>query len=807
MEIRSGSFSYVRGRDSGPRTDERTFNFNSPVNQAVAILTGTNFGFSPRDDHHLGLVNVRLDTSVDDDVVTVTGTFGVRDWSGEWDDDYEGTIQFLLLADLETGARPSNLSITGIEFNQATQFFRSQLHLDPANIRPDNSIPMIARKNTLVRVYVDTQNDPTRPTIANVSGSLEIRPAGSASWTSLNPLNAPIPPIQDGAIRRVNANHTLNFSIPGPFSSGRLDYRMRAFDASHPGQPGFTSGRTQGSLQFANVSPLRIRGVGVHYTGKDSIGNPTDIPAPSIVDLRNTLSFTAKTYPVGQVFISGFDTITYDGDFTDKSGDGCGSGWDGLLDRLRDMQGDSDDVYFGIIADSVPRGWGGCGGGDGRVAAAPVGRTRTTAQEVAHAFDRDHAPCPPPGQPDAPDNIDGDYPVYDAFMSGSIGEYGIDDSGAVQDPATTGDFMSYCSPKWVSPYTYLGLLGNFPTVFSSSRSPSRSPKDDEENLRLIEQHLFLKFRIYRSGEVVVAPSFHYESRNIERKGKWTPYGIELRDAKDHVLISRRVWLLDRHKNLDSAWLDFTKQLPFPQNTAFVVFTCGQSGDCAQKELHRVKVLPNPPQVRITSPKKRGELRGKVKVAWQAQSGGRTSLVRYSNDAGRTWQGVAPPTQAKSLEVDLDRLPGGEACLFQVLVSSGIRTGMAVSIPFRVHRKETEVTLSPPEGGTGVTLGERLTLVGEAFSPDVGSIRQEDLEWTSDMQGKLGSGNELDLDQLQPGRHTITLSAPGVGKQRPSAKIRIELRTPKPRSHTSRTHPDHRSMDHDAGRISHESEGD
>src|SRR5262249_8265785 len=158
-----------------------------------------------------------------------------------------------------------------------------------------------------------------------------------------------------------------------------------------------------------------------------------------------------------------------------------------------DMQGDDDDVYFGIIPNSVPRGWGGCGGGDGRGAAAPVSGTRTTtAQEVAHAFDPDHAPAPAPGQPYAPRNDDWNYPVYDAFMSGSIGEYGLDDSASVQDPATTADFMSYCGPKWVSPYTYLGLLENFPAVFSSARSLSQSPTDDEENLRLSEQHLFLK---------------------------------------------------------------------------------------------------------------------------------------------------------------------------------------------------------------------------------------------------------------------------------------------------------------------------
>ena len=319
----------------------------------------------------------------------------------------------------------------------------------------------------------------------------------------------------------------------------------------------------------------------------------------------------------------------------------------------------------------------------------------------------------------------------------------------------------------------------------------------------------------RGGSCSVLEDYAERILALVAEQPWTPYGIELRDWKDHVLTSRRVWLLDQHKNLDSAWLDFTKQLPFPKNTAFIVFTCGQTGDCVQKELHRVKVSPHVPHVRITSPEKSDELRGKVTVSWQVQPASEesnegtvfASLVRYSNDAGRTWQGIAPRTEAKSLEVDLDRLPGGEACLFQVLVTSGIRTGMAVSAPFRVPRKEVEVTLSPPKGGTVITLGERSTLVGEAFSPDLGSVRPEDLEWTSDVQGNLGSGNELDLEQLRPGRHTITLSAPGAGERKPSAEIQIEVCEPKPRSHTSRTNPGHRSVDHDAGQIRYVPEGD
>ena len=75
--------------------DRAFVNFTSPVTQAVAGLTGTDFGFSPRDDHHLGLVSVKLATSIDNDIVTVEGTFGVRDWSDNWDDDYEGRARQL----------------------------------------------------------------------------------------------------------------------------------------------------------------------------------------------------------------------------------------------------------------------------------------------------------------------------------------------------------------------------------------------------------------------------------------------------------------------------------------------------------------------------------------------------------------------------------------------------------------------------------------------------------------------------------------------------------------------------------------
>jgi hypothetical protein len=122
----------------------------------VAGLTGYTTQFRP-DDHHLGQFRVQLNPTVAANTVTVSATFGLRDWSGDWDDEYTGTVNFVVLADLESATAPPvrpDVQILDAEFNQVIQFFRSAAHLDTANVRADNSIPLMGVP-TGVRLYVD----------------------------------------------------------------------------------------------------------------------------------------------------------------------------------------------------------------------------------------------------------------------------------------------------------------------------------------------------------------------------------------------------------------------------------------------------------------------------------------------------------------------------------------------------------------------------------------------------------------------------------------------------------------------------
>lgn len=102
MEIREGTISFNRHRGSGPRSDNDEVVFSGPVTQAVAILKGFDVGFSPRDDHHLGNLEIRLEANIDPlapQRVNIDAVFGLRDWSGDWDDRYEGEIHFTVIAE------------------------------------------------------------------------------------------------------------------------------------------------------------------------------------------------------------------------------------------------------------------------------------------------------------------------------------------------------------------------------------------------------------------------------------------------------------------------------------------------------------------------------------------------------------------------------------------------------------------------------------------------------------------------------------------------------------------------------------
>jgi hypothetical protein len=449
MDLRAGSLDFsLPLSGGGPRTASATVVFPRTVNTAVAGLTGYAAEYSGGNDHHLGLLEIKLDTTINDNTVTVDGRFGLRDWSGNWDDEYDGSIDFVVVADLVPAGTPpprGDLSITDMELNQAVQFFRSASFLDPANVRPNNSIFLIARKNTGVRVYVDWDSSAGLPPITNLTGQLTVETSGGT--VLLNPINpgGAITPKPATQINQALANDTLNFLIPAGQSVGTVTVSCQVWDQAAPASKSAAFTRT---LVFVAVPPLNFFLVGV---------NLTNIPAaaPTQAQISGAMSaFLVKTYPRGDILQTGFTTINFGETVTGTSSSGCTSGFNDLLEKLEDLGGGSGNLVYGGLPTppgGIPAGVVGCNEslGDG-VGTSFIGLPSTIAHEMGHALGRDHS------------DTDSNYPKYASFPTSSIGVFGFDPTtNTVFNPASAQDFMNANVPgtPWVSPYTYQALLG------------------------------------------------------------------------------------------------------------------------------------------------------------------------------------------------------------------------------------------------------------------------------------------------------------------------------------------------------------
>src|SRR5262249_35551507 len=109
MQIINGQQFMFSSTTGSAKSATQNFEFGQDsVISATAVIVGIDVEFANRNDHHLGRLQVSLDTRVNhspiagqNDTVSVDANFGLRDWSGgsagddlNGDDPVKGTIQY-----------------------------------------------------------------------------------------------------------------------------------------------------------------------------------------------------------------------------------------------------------------------------------------------------------------------------------------------------------------------------------------------------------------------------------------------------------------------------------------------------------------------------------------------------------------------------------------------------------------------------------------------------------------------------------------------------------------------------------------
>lgn len=350
--------------------------------------------------------------------------------------------------------------VAGVEVTQAVQ----DMH---------HSVPLVAGKQTMIRVYLDRPD----PAVVTVRGEVEITGEhGTAAVPSLDTLELDGAANGDITTRRAGLVTSLNFLLPGNVNvAGSWTVRISSVVTADTGialidaDPGFTQ-----QFDLIDTPPLRVRVVSIRHQA----GNPLKNFEPAARDYEMFASWLRRAYPVPQVIISRvttdaaqpwpFSAVQINAQVTAIRNLDIASGEDPLTHYVAIVSDGDGRTFMRGKASGIPSS-----ADASAVASAPVGARLYpwdtdgcygdwyAAHELAHTLGRRHVgtPCG-----DAP--ADPLYPfpegalsnADEAFVGLDMGDPALGVPTRVFRGTQSHDLMCYCPFIWMSAYTYSGIL-------------------------------------------------------------------------------------------------------------------------------------------------------------------------------------------------------------------------------------------------------------------------------------------------------------------------------------------------------------
>jgi hypothetical protein len=395
--------------------------------------------------------------------------------------------------------------------------------------------------------------------------------------------------------------------------------------------------------------------------------------------------------------------------------------------------------------------------------------------ELVHDYDLFHT-----NTVDACGSNDGnsDFP----YSSSSIQEFGFNPiTGKIYNPTLTHDLMSYCPSGgsklgWIAPFTWTKMFNKLiPPPFTPIKS---APKPYAFTIESATESLQVNALVYNplydpptQGNL---GSLYRLPGGVAYALPQGDYAVELRDQANQILSSMTFTVTfeseyDAHgepSDPDSpppfppeptTSEDVSFIMPWVDGTTQVVLT--HLGEVIDSRL----VSANPPEVKITSPVEQETWLPKSShsLIWEgtdADGDPLTYTIFYSHDGGANWILFDTDLTGTSRLINTDEMAGGSDTRFRVVATDGVNTGFdetdqAISIP----NQAPQAVILNPENGSSYLPGSLVVLEGIGTDMEDGTLPDEALTWTSDVQGSLGIGPSLPLNVLSFGTHLITLT--------------------------------------------------
>lgn len=540
----------------------------------------------------------------------------------------------------------------------------SDLEITQAVQQPGNPVRLIAGRTTIVR-YTLVDETAYTGVDAFLYGYREGIPLPGSPLPALNN-----PRTLETVANRSDWNDTFNFELPASWTSGTVDLWGSASN-------GTTYEIVEGpvSVTFHENDPLAITVVPIAYTCTSG-GTGTTTPAGPFDYLDDD---AYKLYPVPSTDLEVHVALEYDGPclsgqpypYYDLDPENYDLGdWGDMLYAIRELwntEGHPNRYYYGLVdiycGGSCIAGLGYVGGSKAAVGwngGGQSGASGTHAHEVGHNHGLKHAPGCGAGNPDPafPYTIE-----VGLDTRGVIGNLSNQNYGVEFDPPSIKtydypyyDFMSYCSPEWISDYYYEKLYDWEQAQAAMAPDPADQPQDS----------LLISGSLRKDGSVEIRPVFRLEQATLPSlKG---PYALELLDAYGAQLATYNF-------EMATAAADGVGGARGGEVQSFhitIPYTSGIEQIRVVKEGEALGVLRAkrvPPGLALAPDQARIE-QGMMHASWGGLPGA-SYLVRLSLDGGMTWQTVGVNLDHPSIDLPLGDVAGD--LRLEVLASDGIHT--------------------------------------------------------------------------------------------------------------------------------------
>ncbi len=691
-----------------------------------------------------------------------------------WDPLDEGPVEIL---------RRRRLRIVGIELTQSIQHHGAV----GESFGPDNSVPLVALKALVARVYPYVRSGlawPDALTGERVTGELVLSTGQQVVYRTgptrpdgvrVGPLNelsrilwdqeltAALPGPGGLAIELTHLNPSLNFRVPAYYCRrGRMHVAVRIWRVGAGGSAQDSAAVAE-YVEFLDVRAPRVALVRVNWD--NSMGTVTK---PSDADMLRTMRLAERMlpFPYFETTILGVEVTSSAAFAMTVSGGACNQAWKDLntelaVTRIFTTLFGLGDIVFGMVPRAaIPAGAttinSGCGIETG---GCFIDEDETFAHEMGHLYGRSHTAVPGDATSDPL------YPNYGGDRW-SIGEVGIDTGTSpptLFDPETADDIMSYRPKLWISPYTYRGIL--------DAREKHQNAPADPRRVRPV---LFVEVRVRRTerglSAVELKRAFRLEApgivpRQLERAS--SPLSIDLLDANRRILSTHHCFYIPPQpcsccgcggRNLvpleREPYIELFEVIEWPgEHVTALSFHRGEA------PLATLEV-GEPPRVEIEGLEWREE---KLVVRVRAAHPRETPAVAvlFSADDGVTWQPVGFDPPDGELAVEAARLPGGERCRFRAIAGAELKSAVADTEPFEFAASPRRLHVITPGGECGIPPGP-VALSALIDTRGRGAVAPHEIRWSSSLQGELGAGYDL-APELVEGEHVLTVTAPdGIG---------------------------------------------